>query len=475
VERDPSPAPAESIGALLCRLRLARGYTQLRLAELLCAASGVPTVTRHEVSRWEREERVPGGFWLGWLAAVLDVPLDDLEIAVGATAIERAPAPARGVSGGGLLPLAHAWLVQPPGTLPPATLASLGRTAEPTARGPTNRGSAAGAKTAGAKTAGAKTAGAHATGPADPVALLADLRRMDDLVGGLDLAGRVGATLHAVAASPPTRPGAHRRWLALLGELGQLAGWVAADAADPAGATTAYRIGLRAATAVADRPLAGHILGCASHAVLAFGDPREALLLARTGYEGTRRSASAGGRALLLHRVALAAARCGERRAASTALSAADRVAERRDPGREPAWLYWLDDAELAAMTGRCLVAVGRPLRGLPLLAAATRTDRSAIAPRAAALYAGWMVRAYLDLGEVEEACAVAERLLLDAVRLGSARVAAQATALRHRLAGHTDVPAAVRYARLATEAGPYLPRPTVSGWPGRHAPARGG
>jgi transcriptional regulator with XRE-family HTH domain len=460
VNHDPSSVPPEPIGALLCRLRLARGYTQLRLAELLCAASGVPTVSRHEVSRWEREERVPGSFWLGWLAAVLDVPLDELEIAVAATAREWAPVPAKRASGSGLLPLAHAWLVQPPGTRPPATLTNPGRAWDrrlgprpPTARRPATS--------------------AYATRPVDPVTFLADLRRTDDRVGGLDLAGSVEAALRTAAASPPTRPSAHRRWLALLGELGQLAGWVAADAGDPAGATAAYRIGLRAAAAIGDRPLAGHILGCASHAALFAGDPQEALLLARTGFEGARRSASAGGRALLLHRIALAAARCGERRAASTALSAADRAAERREPAREPAWLYWLDDAQLAAMTGRCLVALGRPARGVPPLAATAHPDRSAIAPRDAALYAGWLVRAYLDLGEIEQACAVAEGLLLDAVRLGSARVAAQVTALRHRLAGHRDVPAAARYARLAAEAAPYLPRSAASGRPARRAPAR--
>jgi transcriptional regulator with XRE-family HTH domain len=449
VERDGRPAPPESIGALLCRLRLARGYTQLRLAEALCGASGVPTVGRHEISRWEREERVPGRFWLGWLAAVLDAPLDELEIAVAATARPRAAASPGPPVGGGLLPLAHAWLVQPAGRRPAATLSGPGG-------GPV--GVAVGRRPAPARADAARTR-ADPTDLNDPVALLADLRRMDDLVGGVDLTGRVAAALQAaIRAWPATRPA--RRRLAALGELGQIAGWVAADAGDPVGATAAYRLGLQAAADAGDRPLAGHILGCASHAALGLGDPREAVLLARTAYEGARRCASAGGRALLLHRVALAAARCGERRAAHRALADADRAAERLDPHREPAWLYWLDGAELAAMTGRCLVALGRPLRGVPLLAAGVRPGRSAVAPRTAALYAGWLVRAYLDLGEVEQACATAETVLIDAVRLGSARVTAQVTALHHRLAGHTDVPAAVRYARLAAAAAPYLPRP---------------
>jgi transcriptional regulator with XRE-family HTH domain len=70
----PAAPPEESLGPLLAQLRAERGLSQLRLAERLCAAATVPTVSRHEVSRWEREERVPGPFWLGWLAAVLEVP-----------------------------------------------------------------------------------------------------------------------------------------------------------------------------------------------------------------------------------------------------------------------------------------------------------------------------------------------------------------------------------------------------------------
>jgi transcriptional regulator with XRE-family HTH domain len=80
---------SETIGALLARVRGDQGISQLRLAERLCAASGQATVTRHEVSRWEREERIPTGYWLGWLAAVLDVPLTNLERAAGAARRSR--------------------------------------------------------------------------------------------------------------------------------------------------------------------------------------------------------------------------------------------------------------------------------------------------------------------------------------------------------------------------------------------------
>jgi transcriptional regulator with XRE-family HTH domain len=82
-------AGVETIGAVIARVRTEHGATQLKLAERLCAAAGVPTVTRHEISRWEREERLPNRFWLGWLALVLDLPVEQLELAVAAARRRR--------------------------------------------------------------------------------------------------------------------------------------------------------------------------------------------------------------------------------------------------------------------------------------------------------------------------------------------------------------------------------------------------
>lgn len=79
----------ETIGALIARLRDERGISQLRLAERLCASAGLDTVTRHEVSRWEREQRIPSGFWLSWLAIALEVRLEVLERAAAAARRRR--------------------------------------------------------------------------------------------------------------------------------------------------------------------------------------------------------------------------------------------------------------------------------------------------------------------------------------------------------------------------------------------------
>lgn len=68
----------EEFGAYLARLRRRAGKSQRRLAEILCDLSGCPTVTRHEISRYERGRRTPR-YWLPYLARALEVSLEELE------------------------------------------------------------------------------------------------------------------------------------------------------------------------------------------------------------------------------------------------------------------------------------------------------------------------------------------------------------------------------------------------------------
>ncbi|SCL61964.1 helix-turn-helix domain-containing protein [Micromonospora eburnea] len=425
------PADPRPLGPLLAELRSARGWSQQRVAAELCAASGVPTLTRHEVSRWERQRRLPGDFWTGWLATVLGVPGELLAEAAAHTrrlgvvpaVVDRAGSRSRVA----LLTLAYRWAADPSG-------ASLG--------GPL-----------AARTPGAP---GRSAGPAIPgIPEVAELRRWDDLLGGADLAGHGTHRLRRAAREYTVAgPTGRRRLLPALAESAQLAGWLAADAGDLAGGLDAYRLALRAAVAAADPGLAGHVLGSASHLLAGVGDAPGALALARIGYAGCRGAASPGLRALLLHRVALAAALAGRSRAARQALDAAERTGG-PGPGREPPWLYWLDAAELAAMTGRALVAVGRPGPAVPLLTPVTGGRGG---PRRAAVYGGWLARAHLQLGEVTAACAVAGEALLDAVRSGSPRAVGQLVEVRHRLATHRDEPAARRYADQLAAARPYLP-----------------
>src|SRR5690606_24880993 len=384
--------------------------------------AGIPTVTRHEVSRWERGERVPGRFWREWLAVVLDTPLEHLEAAAAVSRGGR-PVPARPRLAGlwdpptvaGLLAeldhasvadlpaLAQEWLTATP---PPGA-------AGPLCYGPVHRPG-------------------HA-GPAETLdvlaARLADLRRMDDVVGGLDLAGRAARELRAaIAGLRGVGEGRLRtRALRVIAGYAQLTGWAHTDAEDALAARRAYRVALRAATAAGGRPLAAHVLGSLSHQRLAAGAPDEALALARAGYAGARADGTPLLQALLLQRIALAHARLGERRAAEVALADAERAADRSEPASEPEWLYWLDQSELTAMAGRCLAVLGRPLRAAGLL---SQRPRTWVGPRTATLYAAWLARSLLTLGEVERAGHLATRMLRLAVTAAPARAAAARLAL---------------------------------------------
>ncbi|WP_020521275.1 helix-turn-helix domain-containing protein [Catelliglobosispora koreensis] len=64
-----------SLGHRLARLRRRRGLSQQQLADRLCAAAGTATISRNEISRWERGVRVPSGAWLTLLSQVLGAAL----------------------------------------------------------------------------------------------------------------------------------------------------------------------------------------------------------------------------------------------------------------------------------------------------------------------------------------------------------------------------------------------------------------
>ncbi|MFI5838478.1 transcriptional regulator [Catenuloplanes sp. NPDC051500] len=425
-----SPPGARPLGPLLLALRQGKGWSQQSLADRLCDASGAPTVTRHEVSRWERQERVPGGFWLGWLATVLDADPAVLARAAGAVrralpgAATRPAVPGAAAETAALRRAAHAWLADPSGAgaadarAAPALSRRLARltatlTPTPSPGSPPSR-----------------------SGPPAP---LPGLRRLDDLMGGVDLA----ATMAGRLGPAPAEPGPAADALTSLAERAQLLGWVAADAGRWRTAVAAHRVAVQAAHAAGARALAGYALSSASHLLTEAGDPATGLLLAHTARSGAAASTTATGRALLLHRAALASALSGSERAAETALDAARRAAEASDPSRDPAWLYWLTGDELDGMTGRCLAALGRPMQAAEPLRRAMLT---AAGPRTAALHGTWLARAYADGGDVERACATGSAALHDAVRAGSVRAATQVRRFQSRLAAHAGHPAARRH-----------------------------
>ena len=82
------PAADGNIGQLIARRRRQLGKTQRDLANDLCAKSGRPTLTRHEISRYERGLRLPASPLLTAIADTLNLPVAALRLAA-ATDRER--------------------------------------------------------------------------------------------------------------------------------------------------------------------------------------------------------------------------------------------------------------------------------------------------------------------------------------------------------------------------------------------------
>jgi transcriptional regulator with XRE-family HTH domain len=265
------------------------------------------------------------------------------------------------------------------------------------------------------------------------------LRRMDDFLGGGDMHDLVRrelrVTMEAVRdASYNERTG--RALLAAVGELCQLAGWVASDAGLHHLAERYYLGGVSAAHAARDAPLGANLLSSLAYQVANVGDPREAVLLASTAHSGAESCATPTVRALLLERVAWAYARLGDPRAAEAALAQVDDVFADSNPADDPVWAYWLNRDEIEVMAGRCLTQFRRATRAIDLLTRAVgRYDESHA--RELALYLTWLAEAHVYAGDVEEAATQAGHALGLAEGVASERAFARLVHVRRLLAPH--------------------------------------
>ncbi|MER0445304.1 transcriptional regulator [Streptomyces sp. Edi4] len=390
----------ETVGELVRRLRLARGWSQRRLAEALAeAAPGRVPPTRNDVSRWEIGVRSPRE-WLPFLARVLQVPREMLEAAKAVAPVESAPY-VRSVAD--FLPESD-------------PLSPL--------RARTGRRIGAGQVT-------------------DLAQRVHGLRLADDVVYGRDLIGPALRELRA--AVKLYREGVHteevgRELLRAIGELAQIAGWVASDAGEHAEAERIYRLGMSAAQAAGDGVLSGNVAGSLAYQWSNTGHTSDAVGLARAALEDAGPDAPPKARALYWDRVAWAHTRAGQDRPAMTALGeAAEALAEESAGTESPSYLYWMDAGELQVMEARVYTELHRPLRAVPLLTNVLgRYDASHA--RELALYLSWLAVAYADANEPEAAAETTSRMLTLG-QSGSERTAERTRVVLARLRAFRDVP----------------------------------
>ncbi|MEU6240394.1 helix-turn-helix domain-containing protein [Streptomyces sp. NPDC047024] len=398
-------ARRREFGAYLASLRRHSERSQPQLAAALCAASGTRSITRNEVSRWERGARVPEA-WLPFLATVFGVPLREVEQAAAyARGDTLATLPGAASTLADLLPDADA--------LEPLT-APCGRRI-------------------GATTVEALAARVHG------------LRLADDVLSGGDLIAPAFRELRAAVRL--YRESEHsedtgRDLLVQIGELGQIAGWIASDAGRGENAERAYRLGISAARQAGDAVLVAQLAGSLGYHLTNSGRRREGLELAKAAVAKAGPDAPATTRALFLDRVAWAHTRTGETQPALRALGEAHAALDITDDAPAPSWAYWVNREELEVMDARVFTELRRPLRAVPLLQDVLgRYD--ATHAREVALYRSWLAVALADANEPEQAAEEARRVIDTSGDLSSERTAERARTVLHRLKEYEDVPEA--------------------------------
>ncbi|WP_329012261.1 hypothetical protein [Streptomyces sp. NBC_01601] len=283
------------------------------------------------------------------------------------------------------------------------------------------------------------------------------LRLADDVLSGGDLIAPAFRELRAAVRL--YRESEHsentgRGLLAQIGELGQIAGWIASDAGRGTEAERAYRLGISAARQAEDGVLVAQLAGSLGYHLSDNGREREGLELTQAAVAEAGPDAPAVTRALFLDRLAWAHTRAKEAQPALRALGKAHAAMGATDGPPAPSWAYWVSHEELEIMDARVFTELRRPLRAVPLLQDVLgRYD--ATHTREVALYRSWLAVALADANEPEQAAEEARQVIDTSGDLSSERTATRARAVLHRLKEYEDVPEA---REVLTDYGHLLP-----------------
>ncbi|MGH3722012.1 MAG: hypothetical protein ACRDRI_24840 [Pseudonocardiaceae bacterium] len=272
------------------------------------------------------------------------------------------------------------------------------------------------------------------------------LRRLDDQQGG------GGANLTYVNAQFQVvgqllRAADHggqvtRRLLVALAELGQLAGWMAADAERHGSAQRYYLTALRAAHNAGDKALCAHLLGTmACHAAVR-EQASDAISLGTAAVEMARRSPALV-QSLVSSRLSYGYALVGDAERFHAAHSRACELSE-HSTGHQPRWAYYVSPQFADTNGGFYQVSLGmacsrnsrRHLSNAITLLTPSATAPDYWSPRDAILTGTALATAYIGRGEPEQACEVGRNALERLPHVNSPRCLASLGRLADELRG---------------------------------------
>ncbi|MPZ66701.1 MAG: helix-turn-helix domain-containing protein [Pseudonocardiaceae bacterium] len=274
---------------------------------------------------------------------------------------------------------------------------------------------------------------------------LADLRRLDDAMGGTQLRHLAVAEFRALTrlAADATESTCHRLFAATA-EAARICGWLHFDVGEHAEAQSHYIAALRASSTANDPLTGANVLACMSLQATSTGHHREAVTLIDSARDQLGRNATPRLSALLASRQARAHARAGDATACGRALNAAESHLEAATSATtEPDWIYFFDEAELAAQTGACWVELNQPDRARPFIDNALHTiDASYVRDRA--LYRARSAEAYLQDRELHLACEELSTAVDLARQTGSVRVISTVRHTRQNMGTHNREPCVI-------------------------------
>lgn len=424
----------ESLGPLIAQRRRELGRSQERLAQQLCGFSGRATVTKNEISRYEREERIPSADSLRHLATALGLPLATLERAAArAKAQRRKP-----------LPGTSAVTVDDSG-LPGEEV--------DTERRHIMRSLAAASLVVAGWPVGAR-AGVELPRriTMDHVAELRDAtnlyRGWVSRHGGGGIRQHVSTLLEQASMmhSAASEDAVRKELLDCIADLAGLGAYISRDLEAHSDAIQMYQLAIQAAKAAGDRRLGAHLIVRMAGHNIELKQPEDTIGLLGAAQRAAKSILSPGERANQLCIKAWASAQRGDAEAVIRAVGQAEEQFVKttesvsRDWGRQhvtEAELYSLTGAgfaELARVSARhAPSAIERLRRAISLRGPANARNRTLdMISLAEALFAA---------GEIEEARKSAGQAVEQIDQLASNRLRRRINELRHRL-GEVAIPA---------------------------------
>ncbi len=239
-----------------------------------------------------------------------------------------------------------------------------------------------------------------------------------------------------------------RELYAVVAEASLLTAWTSYDCGLHGLAQRYFVQALRLAHSAADRRLACSVMSAMSHQATYLGHLPEAVNLARAAREGLRDQATPALTAQFLTMEARALARSGDSRGCHAALAAAERTFDAPEPGRDPEFISYFTEAELAAELAHCFRDLGDASQAAHHAALAAPSDGAYA--RSDFFVAIVLADALADTGDPDQACHTALSALHTGEALTSARCVAYVREFRKRLYRFDGSPAVRDFAEQA-------------------------